>query len=84
VLRAKIEEVVLPLADGERVDVIISEPMGFMLVHERMLESFMIARQVRLRCARLVTRRAALAPYSRRRVPDHRRRRRRRRRRSAS
>ncbi len=29
----------------EKVDVIISEPMGFMLVHERMLESFVLARQ---------------------------------------
>jgi histone-arginine methyltransferase CARM1 len=43
VIKAKIEEVRLP--EDARVDVIISEPMGFMLVHERMLESYMIARQ---------------------------------------
>lgn len=29
----------------EKVDCIISEPMGFMLIHERMLESYMIARE---------------------------------------
>ena len=40
VLREKIEEVVLP----EQVDVIISEPIGFLLVHERMLESYVYAR----------------------------------------
>ena len=28
----------------EKVDVIISEPMGFFLVHERMLESYITAR----------------------------------------
>ena len=57
VIRARIEEVVLPPAGGPAaaageapgVDVIISEPMGFMLVHERMLESYMIARQRFLR-----------------------------------
>ena len=43
VIKAKIEEVRLP--EDARVDVIVSEPMGFMLVHERMLESYMIARQ---------------------------------------
>lgn len=36
----KVEEVTIP----EKVDIIISEPMGFFLVHERMLESYMIAR----------------------------------------
>jgi histone-arginine methyltransferase CARM1 len=45
VIKSKIEEVELP----EQVDVIISEPMGFMLIHERMLESFMIARQMFLK-----------------------------------
>uniref|UniRef100_A0A7S1C457 type I protein arginine methyltransferase n=1 Tax=Bicosoecida sp. CB-2014 TaxID=1486930 RepID=A0A7S1C457_9STRA len=40
VIKGKVEEVELP----EKVDVIISEPMGFMLVHERMLESYMAAR----------------------------------------
>ena len=57
VIRARIEEVVLPPAGGPSaaageppgVDIIISEPMGFMLVHERMLESYMIARQRFLR-----------------------------------
>uniref|UniRef100_A0A914H839 type I protein arginine methyltransferase n=1 Tax=Globodera rostochiensis TaxID=31243 RepID=A0A914H839_GLORO len=41
VLSAKIEEVELP----EQVDVIVSEPMGYMLVNERMLESYMYARK---------------------------------------
>lgn len=27
----------------------VSEPMGFMLIHERMLESYMIARQMFLK-----------------------------------
>jgi len=40
VIKGKVEEIELP----EKVDVIISEPMGFMLVHERMLESYMAAR----------------------------------------
>ena len=40
VLRGKIEEVDIP----EKVDVIISEPIGFLLVHERMLESYVTAR----------------------------------------
>lgn len=40
VLRGRIEEVELP----EPVDVIISEPMGVMLVHERMMESFLVGR----------------------------------------
>ena len=41
VLEVKVEECELP----ESVDVIVSEPMGFMLIHERMLESYIIARQ---------------------------------------
>ena len=45
VLRQAVEAVALP----EPADVIVSEPMGFMLVHERMLESFVIARQRFLR-----------------------------------
>lgn len=40
VLKGKVEEVGIP----EKVDIIISEPMGFLLVHERMLESYVIAR----------------------------------------
>ena len=40
VIKGKVEEVTLP----EKVDVIISEPIGFLLVHERMLESYVIAR----------------------------------------
>lgn len=40
VLRGKVEEIELP----EPVDVIISEPMGVMLVHERMMESFLVGR----------------------------------------
>jgi histone-arginine methyltransferase CARM1 len=41
VIPGKIEEVQLP----EKVDVIISEPMGYMLVNERMLESYMFGRK---------------------------------------
>ena len=41
VIKGKIEEVDLP----EKVDLIISEPMGFMLLHERMLEVFALARE---------------------------------------
>lgn len=40
VLHGKVEEVEVP----EQVDVIISEPIGFLLVHERMLESYVAAR----------------------------------------
>jgi histone-arginine methyltransferase CARM1 len=45
VIREPIESVTIP----EKVDIIISEPMGFMLVHERMLESYIIARDRFLR-----------------------------------
>jgi len=41
VLHGKVEEVVVP----EPVDVIISEPMGTLLVNERMLESYIYARK---------------------------------------
>lgn len=37
---SKIEDIDLP----EKVDIIISEPIGFLLVHERMLESYVVAR----------------------------------------
>lgn len=37
----KIEEISLP----EKVDVIISEPMGYMLFNERMLETFLHAKK---------------------------------------
>lgn len=40
VIKGKIEEIELP----EKVDVIISEPMGVLLFHERMIESFLFAR----------------------------------------
>jgi histone-arginine methyltransferase CARM1 len=40
IINGKIEEISLP----EQVDVIISEPIGFLLVHERMLESYVVAR----------------------------------------
>ena len=40
IINGKIEEIELP----EKVDVIISEPIGFLLVHERMLESYVVAR----------------------------------------
>ncbi|XP_072386671.1 histone-arginine methyltransferase CARMER isoform X2 [Diabrotica undecimpunctata] len=41
VIAGKIEEVELP----EKVDVIISEPMGYMLYNERMLESYLNAKK---------------------------------------
>jgi histone-arginine methyltransferase CARM1 len=40
IIKGRIEEIELP----EKVDVIISEPIGFLLVHERMLESYVVAR----------------------------------------
>eukprot|EP00850_Spirogloea_muscicola_P016734 SM000138S00041 [mRNA] locus=s138:87622:91910:- [translate_table: standard] len=40
ILHGKVEEVELP----EKVDILISEPMGTLLVNERMLESYIIAR----------------------------------------
>ena len=41
VISGKIEEIEIP----EEVDVIISEPMGYMLFNERMLESFLHAKK---------------------------------------
>uniref|UniRef100_A0A0N5ASE9 type I protein arginine methyltransferase n=1 Tax=Syphacia muris TaxID=451379 RepID=A0A0N5ASE9_9BILA len=41
VVPGRVEEISIP----EQVDVIISEPMGYMLVNERMLESYMHARK---------------------------------------
>jgi len=41
VIAGKIEEISLP----EQVDTIISEPMGYMLLNERMLESFLHAKK---------------------------------------
>eukprot|EP00052_Salpingoeca_macrocollata_P011826 m.91344 g.91344 ORF g.91344 m.91344 type:complete len:461 (-) comp18215_c0_seq1:30-1412(-) len=41
IINGKVEEVELP----EKVDIIISEPMGIMLVNERMLESYVHARK---------------------------------------
>ncbi|KAL2087745.1 hypothetical protein ACEWY4_016573 [Coilia grayii] len=41
VLAGKVEEVTLP----EQVDVIISEPIGYMLLNERMLESYLHAKK---------------------------------------
>jgi histone-arginine methyltransferase CARM1 len=40
VIKGKLEEIELP----EKVDIIISEPIGFLLVHERMLETYLVAR----------------------------------------
>lgn len=40
IVKGKVEDVEIP----EKVDIIISEPMGFMLIHERMLESYVEAR----------------------------------------
>lgn len=41
VILGKIEEIELP----EKVDVIISEPMGYMLYNERMLETYLHAKK---------------------------------------
>jgi histone-arginine methyltransferase CARM1 len=41
VIKGKVEDVEIP----EKADLIISEPMGFLLVHERMLEVFLLARE---------------------------------------
>jgi len=41
VISGKIEEITVP----EKVDVIISEPMGYMLLNERMLETFLHAKK---------------------------------------
>ncbi|CAM9585418.1 unnamed protein product [Ectocarpus sp. 4 AP-2014] len=41
VIKGKVEEIELP----EKVDVIVSEPIGFLLVHERMLECYVNARE---------------------------------------
>jgi len=41
VISGKIEEIELP----ELVDVVVSEPMGYMLFNERMLETFLHAKK---------------------------------------
>lgn len=41
VIAGKVEEIDLP----EMVDIIISEPMGYMLYNERMLETFLHAKK---------------------------------------
>lgn len=41
VLKGRIEEIELP----EKVDIIVSEPIGFLLVHERMIETYITARE---------------------------------------
>ena len=41
IVQGKLEEINLP----EKVDIIISEPIGFLLVHERMLETYAVARE---------------------------------------
>lgn len=41
VIKGTVEEITIP----EPVDIIISEPMGFLLVHEQMLQSYIVARQ---------------------------------------
>ena len=42
VCHCKVEE--LQLGEEERVDVLVSEPMGTLLVNERMLETYLYAR----------------------------------------
>lgn len=41
VIKGKLEDIELP----EKVDIIVSEPIGFLLVHERMLETYVVARE---------------------------------------
>ena len=64
IIRGKVEDIDdLP----EKVDVIISEPIGFLLVHERMLESYVVARDRFLKPDGLMmptTGSIVLAPYS--------------------
>ena len=48
VVRGKVEDVDLPLREGE-VDVIISEWMGYALLYESMLDSVLVARNRWLR-----------------------------------
>jgi hypothetical protein len=47
VFKQRVEDVVLP--EGEKVDVIVSEWMGFYLLHEGMLDSVLHARDVHLK-----------------------------------
>jgi histone-arginine methyltransferase CARM1 len=42
VIPGKIEEIEIP----DKIDTIISEPMGYMLFNERMLESFLHAKRM--------------------------------------
>ena len=47
IVKGKVEEITLPGLDelnNGYVDIIVSEPIGFLLVHERMLESYVAAR----------------------------------------
>lgn len=41
IISGKVEEIEIP----EKVDMIISEPMGYMLLNERMLESYLHAKK---------------------------------------
>lgn len=43
-VKGKLEEVDLGLAPGEKVDVIISEWMGYFLLYESMLDTVLMAR----------------------------------------
>lgn len=45
VLRGRVEEIRLP----EKVDVLVSEPMGTLLLNERMVESYVYARDAFLK-----------------------------------
>ena len=46
IVKGKVEEVELPGCpkDEKCIDILVSEPLGFLLVHERMLESYIVAR----------------------------------------
>jgi len=63
VVHGRLEEVDIP----EKVDIIVSEPIGVLLVHERMLESYVAARDKFLRPGGLMfpgRSRISVAPFS--------------------
>lgn len=63
VIKGKLEEIELP----EKVDIIVSEPIGFLLVHERMLETYIDARDKFLKPGGLMmptTGTIAIAPFT--------------------
>ncbi len=45
IVQEKLEDTKIP----EKVDIIVSEPIGFMLFHERMLETYVLSRSLYLK-----------------------------------